>query len=426
MIFFVFLIMAVSFGWGWIKYRSVISPLIIFNLLWGVVLLLQPYSSEFGVYPAGSETLTIVCVGIIGFDIGAVFLTARVHIGLLSEPCRYEIRPTVVRILITFSIFYLVYSAYTSIGLLASGAEFLDIRTEYYSDASLDYYIKYYISMPLQYVTLIAAFISLKEKNFDFFLLGAAILTILLQVLQSGGRYIILNAIYMLVVIVLFFKLHKKMTIKIKCLVGSILFLLVYGIIYLTGSRTTAYTSNMEWYEQIAHVFYTYFAGSVTYMDILLKLYPWIDSATYGINFFAGFISPAFSFLTFIKFLPYPEIFKMIGQYATVPVAIGSSVYYNAMPTMFMYFYMDFGLMGVFLESVLLGSISIKVFRKMVRQMDWLSIGQYLLISVLLLNSSERWFLYNPGFALTFVYLWFLCKKERRNKPSDSYSNSGI
>ena len=162
--------------------------------------------------------------------------------------------------------------------------------------------------------------------------------------------------------------------------------------------------------EKIYSTIYQYFAGSVTYLGEVIKNTPNIEGATFGINFFAGWLSPIFVILNFIGVLSYPQAFSYIGKEACKVLQIGPYLYYNAMPTVFGYFYIDGGLIFTFIEAWIWGYICRQLYKR-ADNGNLFFIALYILMFLQICNSSTRWFLYSTGYCLAFLYMRLIFNK---------------
>ena len=207
-------------------------------------------------------------------------------------------------------------------------------------------------------------------------------------------------------------KKPKKTKLKTKIFMLLIMGIFIYGIIYLTNDRASYIVKDMNLGQRLYMTVYEYFAGSVTYFEKVLYTYPKIVASTYGLNFIEGFISPIFVLLNYIHVLDYPEIFNTIGLYVCNQLMIGPNTYYNAMPTIFAYFYIDGGLISTFLESFIFGYISKRIYER-ANKKELMFVAFYCLIFIQICNASTRWFFYSPDYSLAYIYLYLIINKSK-------------
>ena len=398
------------------KNRSISNPYVAFNALWMGVAALINIGNKF-VYEPSNTALICVLVGILGFNISSI--TPRLVIGRKTKTLMTEKEYTLnYRTAHVISIIVLALSAVTAASAIRSfltGASFASIREDYYTYSTnenvLLYYLRNFILSPLRYVVVVTTIIALfKKVKVSKWLIINTIGIIVLQAITSGGRYVLMNTIFMLLCGFSLFVNKEKISIKQKIIMAIIIGLFSYIIVFLTNDRSTYLSQAMTVGERLYQTIYIYFAGSTTYMGEVIAKTPTIMGSTFGINFFAGFLIPLFVVLNYIHLIPYPKVFSVIGTYACEVLRIGPATYYNAMPTIFGYFYIDGGLALVFIEAWLFGYICKRVFLK-AEHGNYLYISLFMLLFVQICTSSTRWFLYSPDFCLAMIYMRMIIRK---------------
>lgn len=396
--------------------KNISNPFVAFNFLW-IIVAIFIYIGNVYVFEPNSVALKCVLVGVIGFNL-AQFMP-KVTIGELKfgicEREQYAINYRLVYVLSFIVLIFSVVSAAGAISEVLSGANFSAIRSDYHTYTSSEsvymYYFRSYVISPLRYVVIISTIIGiLKREKIGKTLVINTIFIIILQAITSGGRYILMNTIFMIVCGISLFTDRERITRKQKLGLLIIVVLFSYIIVFLTNDRATYLTKNMTVGERLYETIFTYFAGSVTYLGEVIETTPTIVGSTFGVNFFAGFIIPIFVILNFMHLIPYPAVFNVIGTYACAVLKIGPSTYYNAMPTIFGYFYIDGGVILVLIESLLFGYICKRLYIRSGTGNILMS-ALYILIFMQICNSSTRWFFYSPDYCLAFLYLNIVIKK---------------
>lgn len=410
MIWIILTIVCISLVLSYIKFKTWGNPYTVFNILWICITILLIKGDKF-VYSPSKIAILCILIGIFGFNL-SIFIP-RIKFSKKKAKSLIKDRYYLNRKRAYFiSIFILIFSLQDfikTILLVLSGYSFSEIRNVYFAvsgfDSVLMYYFKEFVISPLRYVVIVSAIISLfcyKKKNIG--LLINALLLIVFQAINSGGRYILMNSIFMFICGYFLFGDKKKIEKKKKYGLICIITIAFAIIIYLTNQRTTYLARNMTVLERLYNTIYQYFAGSVTYLGKIIEKNPWIEGSTYGINFIAGFSRILFVILTFLRILPYPQILNIIGMYACEELKIGPYTFYNAMPTIFGYFYIDGGLILVFIESLIFGYIC-KILYKFANKNNLFFSACYIIIFVQICNSSTRWFFYAIDYSLAFFYL---------------------
>lgn len=398
------------------KNKSISDPYVAFNILWvGVAVLMNAGNKYF--YDPSVTAQVCVFVGIIGYNLSR--FTPRLVFGrsksLFSMTAEYTINYHYTYIISVVVLVLSVISAASAIRAFMSGTSFSVIRSDYYTYASNEsiymYYFRNYVLSPLRYVVIVAAIIGvIKKEKISRWLLVNTIGIIILQSITSGGRYVLMNTIFMILCAYSLFGNKERITIKQKVIIIAVISLLSYVIVFLTNDRASYITQNMTVGERLYHTLYAYFAGSTTYLGEVIKKTPAIVGSTHGINFFAGFLIPVFVILNFMHIVPYPAVFAVIGTYACEVLRIGPATYSNAMPTIFGYFYIDGGFALVFIEAWLFGYVCKRIYARG-KTGNLLMEAMYILMFVQICNSSTRWFFYSAEYCLAYIYLNAVVKK---------------
>lgn len=396
------------------KNKSISNPYVAFNILWVGVAALINIGNKY-VYEPSTTAMTCIFIGIMGFNLSR--FTPKLVLGKIKTPHidAYDIN---YRRAYIFSIVVLILSALSAASAIQSfmgGASFSSIRSDYYTYASGEsvymYYFRNYVLSPLRYVVIISAIIGvLQKKKVSKWLLINTIGIIILQAITNGGRYVLMNTIFMIICGYSLFRNKDHITVKQKMIIAAVIALFSYVIVFLTNDRATFITQNMTVGERLYHTVYEYFAGSTTYLGEVVRKTPSIVGSTHGINFIAGYIMPLFVVLNFLHLIPYPAVFTVIGTYACEVLQIGSATYYNAMPTIFGYFFIDGGYVLVFVESWLFGYICKRLYLRG-KSGNMLMSAMYILIFIQICNSSTRWFFYSSDYCLAYLYLNTVVKK---------------
>lgn len=397
------------------KHKAWNNPYVIFNMLWSVVGVLILCGNK-SVYPPSTTAMLCVITGIIGFNLSA--LSRRITLGnrrwlngkYLFNPQRAAIISTIILIVSFFLTIDTIHS-------LLAGASYSDIRNDYFTYDSggsvLLYYFREYIIDPLRYVVIVSAIFAVFKKEYrSKLLIVNASFCVLLQAVSNGGRYILMNTLFMIICGALILNRSVKLSLKQKMQIVFFGGLLAYGLIFLTNSRATYLMQNMTIGQKMSSTVYQYFAGSVTYLGEVVKNTSKIKGATCGVNFVAGWISPLFVILNYIGIVSYPQVFSFIGTEACKVLKIGENLYYNAMPTVFGYFYIDGGLVLTFIEAWIWGYICKRLYTR-AENGNMLFTAMYILMFLQICNASTRWFLYSTSYCLAFVYMRIVFNREK-------------
>ncbi|QPS26181.1 oligosaccharide repeat unit polymerase [Clostridium perfringens] len=408
-----------------IKFKNWHNPYFVFNALWfcvtGLIIIGNYY-----IYEPSPVAIKCVFIGVIGYNLSILMPTFVIgkKTNNISEKNEFTLNTKVVIALSFFVLLFSIINAASSIKSFMDGNSFSEIRENYYTYASsgsiIMYYFGSYLLSPMRYVVILSAIISIfKKKKESKILLSNMVIIVILQSLTSGGRYVLMNTVFMFICGFFLFKSDRKMPFKRKLLFIGLVIIFSYFIIFLTNERATYRSMGMTTFQRAYLTIYEYFVGSVTYLGKVLEKYPFLPGSTYGLNFAAGFITPIFAMATFLNILSYPAKFNIIGIYACDVLKIGIYTFYNAMPTAFGYFYIDGGLIFTLLESLLFGYICKKIYLRALGG-NLLFAAIYILLFVQICNMSTRWFFYSSDYCLAFLYIRFFMRKfTKENKTLD-------
>lgn len=406
------------------KNKSISNPYVAFNILWVGVAVLINIGNKY-VYEPSMTALICVLVGIVGFNLSSS--TPKLKLGN-SQLRLFQINEFTINYHTAYIISFIVlilsaFSATSAIQAFMGGASFSSIRNDYYTYASVEskymYYFRNYMLSPLRYVVIITTIIGIiKKEKISRWLLINTIGIIILQSITSGGRYVLMNTIFMMLCGYSLFGDKERITAKQKIVIVAVVALFSYLIVFLTNARATYITQNMSVGERLYHTVYVYFAGSTTYLGEVAHKTPTIIGSTLGVNFLAGFITPIFVALNFMHLIPYPAVFSVIGTYACEVLRIGPSTFYNAMPTIFGYFFIDGGFVLVFVEAWLFGYICKRIYQRG-KSGNLLMSAMYILIFAQICNSSTRWFFYSADYCLAFFCLNIVIKRTKTIRKNE-------
>lgn len=420
MVFGVIILICVFFCCvSYFRYRNLSNPYSSFNILWIVVSVLILVGNKYVDTPSVTSS-TCMLVGILGFNLS--IYSKRLTLGKQTRShIEYCINVNLLYVLSCIVVLVMISDATIAIKNVIAGVSFSQIRHDFFGfDTVASYYIKNLFVLPMGYAVVAAAVMSFfsPEKEKKIALVINAGMIVLFQTVTSGGRYMLMNTLFMIACGYMLSKERKKVGLKYKLLIAVLCFCLGYFIVYLTENRSSYIMTNMSIWQKMYTTIYLYFAGSVTYLGKVLEVSPEVIASTFGVNLIAGFVSPIFAALNFLHILPYPHVFSVIGTKACVQLQIGPNSFYNAMPTIFGYFFIDGGYFSTFIEAWIFGYVAKRTFIGAVKNDD-LFVISYLLVFVQVCISSTRWMIYSPEFALAFLYVRLICKRRNiNNQPT--------
>lgn len=399
------------------KDRNIFNPFSSFNILWIFVGVLLCIGNEL-VYEPSTLSKWIIIVGIFAFNIAS--WTPRLKIwNRENKGHSYSINYSTLFVLSIIITVLSFVSAAVSLQDLVNGVSYSVIRNNYYTyesgNSTLVYYVRNFLIIPMTYVVIIGtAIVFFTDRKIRKLQIVCLALIVILQALTSGGRYILMNTFFVFACAYFIYKKEKNVKLSRKILIALFVGILFYGIVYLTNERATYATRDMTVSQRLYLTVYEYFAGSVTYMGQVIDSYPFVVGSTYGVNFAAGFLTPIFTAFNFLHLITWPEIFNAIGRYACSILQIGPNSFYNAMPTVFGYFYIDGGFILLFVEAWLFGYICKRLYLHAIEGNIYF-VAIYIMMFVQICTSSTRWLWYSADFCLAVLYMRLILNKKHIN-----------
>ena len=159
----------------------------------------------------------------------------------------------------------------------------------------------------------------------------------------------------------------------------------------------------------------SYFTGSFPFFDDVLKSKDYLEPM-YGLVTLGGVTDVFIHFFKLLHLTDMPLVYVSTGSILAEFRPIGDTAYYNAMPTMYYYFYTDFRELGYVLCPFIFGGVSVGVYRIIQQSGTLLSYVYYLFLMILIIESSFNWQLSRLPFFVAMVYAYFYLHSTRRTK----------
>lgn len=407
----IFLILTLCFSiYTLMKFKSVINPFFLFNLVWTIVLLLSQLNL-YDLLPPSDLVMSIVFTGILSFNVPVLFVREKRRVEQ-TKVFVYN-RVTIVLALAATVIvsIYFGMKSYDSLIYLLSGGSLSEIRnlyfdTNYGSRNDIEYYFENFIAIPFLYAAFTYSSQYYKNKILNKYILYISLISIMLYSIYSGGRFVLLN-----ILIILFVIYHRKFTFKKMIPIIVLVSFIFLLSIFRSGIEAEDYN-----YLDFFKTTVIYYTGSLSYVSEIFRTFSTIGKQDILVNTFGGFIFPFVVFGRALNVFSYPEVFNHFTYFTTTQLRIGEGVYFNAFPTMFFSFFLDGGYILVSLYSILFSVISWKLYNlSNFTKYSYLS-GTFALFSIQIINSSIKWLFFSPSFALSLIYLlmfYFFVGKER-------------
>lgn len=411
---------------AYISNKRIYSPIFTLSFLYGVITFLSSLRL-FDTYPIDNEVYIIILLGVIFFALGCA-LAKKYRITIGNKKKKVLPRQLNDRWFAIFTIVGLGLSLWTAMGaikLLMQGnalsliyeldtGDGINDTENLLGKTYLSDVLGIYIAQPLTYLLVpasICAFIRKKKIGYLFL----SIIFMLLRVISHGGRAILIFFIGYVVLLIFLSKdgliekfnlskLQAKTTNLIQRRFKLIAGVGILGFLYMTLDRGAA----------IGRTIYFYLCGAVPHFSGRLPELRSYDY-TWGVESLRGFIYPIYSTVT--KIIPFKwELFEYADhiftrlQYA-ITIAPGKEM--NAFVTVFCFFFIDGGIIGVIIGSIILGFIAQKSFNRILTVNDDMSIVIYsmLYVQILLYSFNCCMFSYIQV-AWAFVFAILLYRKK--------------
>lgn len=410
-------------------YKRISHPVVIFNLLWFILLLISIYgdlANRMDIFQPRDVIYNIFLIGGISYNLGAILMKLfSPHVQSVSlRKDTFVLREKTINVIFLIELVLFLYYSFKTLDLfrlLASGQTYEVVRKLYFSDelmtSTIEKVIVIFVFDPLLTFTTILFAINAFVHIFPKKVSAVMLVNVLLRTIISGGRtslfelgcLILLSAVY----------LGKSLNFSKRkwASIAMALFSIVSLVVIISSGRHGDEGGIME---IAANNLVNYFIGSFPFFDDLLQCKDYLPP-TYGIVTLGGFFDifiQAFRFvgltdmeLTYISTGAILEDFRAIGEYTT----------YNAMPTMYYYFFTDFRELGYIICPFLFGGISVLVFNNLIKKGTIFAFVNYLILMILVLESSFNWQLERVSFFMVIVFSFLLFYNDKNNNVDIAY-----
>ena len=424
---YILIVLACAF-FCWYFYHNLYNPGIIMALLWVAILLI--YYLNFESFTAVSMiTYISITLGVVFFTLGC-FFSKYINFTIHASNSRtfrtngYVLRYNIVIFLEILSILVLFPEVVKNIRILMSGETFALIRANNNGEnnvlnSSLFALLRNYIISPFIFVIYPIAGYTLyacRNKTIKFWVVALSAFLCVINTFTQGGRATIVY--FLLHIILIGILIQKKLTIP-KRIKRWIVFFIVVGLFALYQ------VSLSRGITKFGSSFVVYFSGCVPLLDNKLSVINQSGSFLYGGAFFNGVLSYIFTVFENLGF-HYPSSLARVDEIlfsVEQSVSIGSSLRMNAFVSMFYYFYLDGGLIGIVIESYIYGCLCSYIFRRSRGAVDGRFIVVYALLFQSILFSMVRFQLVVSAFVIALILPFIMF---RRKKPNEALGSNAI
>lgn len=424
---------------GKLTEKKIVNPLTIFYSLWALIFYLTSLKL-YKINEASEKTYNMMFIGLVAFAVGyyawrivckrkrVILKIGRISIGVAADDT-FTLRYKVLYFLGIITIIFYLRDFSITAGYLISGDSLNFIRqlaqdsTSALNDQSgilsvvRTLIITPYV-MALQPIEALDFWFGKRDKK----LLAINLIILLLRMITDGSRSNLIYFVLHFAIGYLFLygkrrKGEKHVFRSIKEKKRSRKLIIVFGVLgvsFILWATISRSGPNMMKYA------YYYFTMEPYMFESWAKTVDDANLVGYGLASTNGF---SFAVLYILKNLTrlgsYPEFWHsintMIGNTETdwlVISAFGSSA--NAYVSLFWYFYLDGRIIGIIIGMTLYGAISVSSFCTAIKNMSARTLCVYSFIIQGLLMSFVRFQFANIGYAIAFVMIMFLYKKDGR------------
>ncbi len=374
-----------------------------------------------GLYRPSDLTYIIIMIGM-GAFFGGYIISRKIKVAFLEDVKERKLWVLLYLILVIASLLFGVIKFLIILPLIRQGVSLNYIRTVYngatvrgISFSSYIYQIEIYFCRPCLQMILSVFCIYItnkKERNtLPMYIMVLSFVDIIINQLVNGGRVTFFTVVLLIIVAM---KIQNKISLtkllmrnfkNVLVIVG--LLLMMYWISILRGSTNILKST------------FLYFCAPIVALSENLESISGEGAVrTYGMVLISGFIRPlyvVFRNLTGVE-LYFIDVIYDLHRYVNNYINVGQALKFNAFVTLFYYFYLDGGLLGVAFDSFMYSSVCSGIYKKCVRQGSLFSIALYLVVFQNLFLSFIRYQFIDVGNALAFFYLILVFRPKKRIK----------
>ena len=400
-------------------YKKMSNPIVCFNLIWTVWMVIALIGVT-GIRNATSEVYKYFIIGGIVFNIaGFIFITfdtlkySKKGIRPRCETSLYYYKQLIFSMIQIVILMYYIFEMFDLLSALSSGQTYEHIRGYYYSDENfssrLEYLVVTYLFDPMVTLAQVVFVINLFDKKKSTPSLTVMLLNVLLRSIISGGRMIVFELAALILLCFLyqyksFIKYNKS---KIYKAVGILCLVLIIVWLISQGRKQATHDESRN----IISILFSNFTGSFTYFSVLNgnSIYPPLQ---YGRAIFAGAIDIFFMATNMIGLTNASLTTNEIGTILSEFYSVGTYSY-NAMPSMYYFFISDFGKVGIVIGCIIFAFYAVYAYTRCNHLKTYKSLALYLLMMLVIVESSMTWLPFKISFVITLVYaMIFMSNKQ--------------
>ena len=397
------------------------NPMFLFNIEWSLILGLALFNT-LGFNIISEYTAFIILLGVIGFNLGIFCGTKLIgnaydyNVIVLERFIQMPANRLIVEVIFIFPPVYLATKMMKVLPMLQSGLSYGYIRVQYWTTKTIvtsgfDYFLNNTACKACELVLVTYLLLEIFQRRVKVHHLLLAICTIALEVFIAGGRMILLETIFAIAIIFsisgISYDIPKIFRRRIKKILYVIILLAIFGIVFMTGDRQ----SEMS----VIGAILSNFTLCLPLMDHLIDIVHTTGDMTYGFVFFRGIFEIICTFTGPLGIFNFPTILSQLDKYTNPFYSISNSQTANAYTSMFFDFYLDFGLLGVAMESLIFGLIIKRIYLRMREYPSDKNIIMYIIFAKAILYSFFQWKFMVGSYVLAVIITVFMYMPMKRS-----------
>lgn len=361
--------------------------------------------------PYSERVYFFIIIGGIGFAVGYYllnfFLIPRKKLPSEAENFyRGKVNYNIWNLLLGICSLFYITIAIKVITLLSCGVSWYSVRYTYYEGGLLfrgiwGAFHTWIVSPICSYVSFPVLLAEVGSGNRNKVTIGLIFLNMVMQTFISGGKGNIVVFSCSLFLYFLFFyrSIGKKRRRQIIYAIVAVAVGAVGLQLIRSGKSEVAFP-------------YGYIGITLPLMDYWTQYLDRLGVQANGLVFFYGLLNLPFSLFSKIGFtIPeFEEIGNLVDFIAKKGIEIfpseGTST--NTYISLYTYFYVDFGKVGIFWETMLFGMMGKAVTGKLAKKQDKYHLAIFILFAYSIIESFIKWNYYKSSFVLAFMYIWVL------------------
>lgn len=425
----IFFTVTIFFIYMWRMTRDLLFPGCIFNFIWIFVSIL--YIGNFGgMYDVKNQTYILIYIGLISVNIPYIYALGKNQI---VYRCYGRIRGQKAvlveqkTLLLGFQLLLLTAMIPFTVKMIGA-SDNLALRRQMYasntgsimSGVERLIYIYFGVFPGISAQMLLVALLLFKgkmKKSDKMFHLSLSIILILMKIIADGGRMVIIDTGICFFLAICFVinwnergldKKDRKKQQRLKRRMAILVGIAAVGCVLVTISRASNVASPIKYALRMAAGYYSIgprlFERALENPQIM-----GLDKWTLGGVFLGGLLEIPRSFFAVLG-IKLPSFFTIAQQELATYFLIGENMRANAFPTMFYYFMKDWGYIGIFIGSFIVGAVSLRVYRRVSIKTNIVWYFIYNLFLIVFAYGMCWWPLYRPEYFSACIYTYFIAK----------------